>query len=364
MSKAIRRGFIFVLLVLVPILIVDYYVDSYAAFRVTYNKIGKTAVESNYCVGTDIPLSERKAKWAKVNSMDAVDYMVLGSSRSMLFSSEDLSIPSFYNMAVSGGSSVRDYMAEVYILYHQKKLPPKMLIEISPSLLNANSGEDRWTEWGNSSEYMREVLDGQPVDADDSYLLGVQIKDLLSPDYFKYNYELLRAGKRTYFVTNEFEDDENFATQHVDGSYSYSRVFQEENNEESILESIWSICESNSIYCCGNYEEISAELLYDFERLLLFLDDNGVDVSFYLPPYAAPMYDYICTEEYYKSILRIEEWVMEYSAKQGIQVYGSYDPRSIGLELTDLYDAYHVKANKQRDTLWVRNLEAPNEWLR
>lgn len=93
----------YVFLILAPIVFVDYYVDSYASFRITYNKIGKASVQSNYCVGEEIPLSERKAKWAKINHMDSVEYMILGSSRSLMFSSENLKISSFYNLGVSGG---------------------------------------------------------------------------------------------------------------------------------------------------------------------------------------------------------------------------------------------------------------------
>lgn len=363
-ARLAKRGTLYVVLVIIPILFIDYYVDSYASFRVTYNEIGKTALESNYCIGTDIMLSERKVKWANVNYMNPVEYMILGSSRSFLFSAENLGIPSFYNLAVSGGSSVKDYMAEIYILYQQDKLPEHVLIEVSPSMFNANSGDYRWIEWGNTSEYMRAILDGIDVTSDDSYLLGVQIKDLFSPSYFQYNLELFNEGKRTYYVENPYKDSESLNTFHVDGSITYGRSFQTKYDEAAIMDQTITIYETKDIYCCRNFEELDADLTSDFQELIYFLRQQGVSVAMYLPPYSEPMYEYICSDEYYSSIPKAEEWLLKYGRDNNIQVYGSYDPTNCGVLLSDFYDAYHIKDNKVKDTLWARNQDAPDEWLK
>lgn len=363
MSKLLKRGVIYIIIVILPILSIDYYVDSYASFRVTYLKIGKTSIESNYCVGTDIPLSERKAKWAALIYMQPVEHMILGSSRSMLFSKENLALQSFYNLGVSGGSSVRDYMAEVYILYRLNKLPQNMLIEVSPSIFNANSGEYRWSEWGKSCEYMSDLLSGGDIRADDSHLLGIQIKDILSPAYFKYNLDQYKLGRRTCYFINEFEDNELLATQHVDGSYAYSQAYQVKNDEEAVMEQIMNECSSGSIYCCYDFTELDGNLIEDFQHLISFLEEQGVNVALYLPPYAEYMYEFICGSGQYASILKVEEYILKYGRDNQIQVYGSYNPEEIGLEMSDMYDAYHIKEDRVRDTLWVRNPEAGNMWL-
>ena len=360
--KRTTKSIFFYILLLIPIIVVNYYVDSYAGFRVTYNKIGETSIKSNYCVGTDIPLSERKAKWAHLNKMEPVDYLILGSSRSMLFSSGILGFSSFYNVAVSGGCSVNDYMAETYVLYHQNKLPSHMMIEISPSLFNIHSGEVRWKEWGNNSDYMRQVLNGENVNQDDSYLLGIQYKDLISPDYFKYNFEQLLAGKRTKYIINQYDEDDELTTWHVDGSIAYSKHYQVLYNDERKKEGIKKICDSNTIYSCQNYNELDSNLIMDFERLLIFLKQEGITISFYLPPYASDMYKYICETECFSTIPKVEEWAIEYGMKNGIQVYGSYNPEHLYFTLADLYDEYHVKVNRIIDTLWVRNPDAPDDW--
>lgn len=73
-----------------------------------------------------------------------------------------------------------------------------MMIEVSPSLFNANSGETRWREWGNNFVYFEKLLNGKKVRSDDSYLLGIQVKDILSPAYFQYNLRQLWGEKERF----------------------------------------------------------------------------------------------------------------------------------------------------------------------
>lgn len=361
MKKDFIKITTFVAIIVVIIGFVNYYVDSYAELRVTYKMIGEMSTETNYCLKTS--MSERKAKWAKVNAMSPVEYMILGSSRSMLFSSDNLSISSFYNMGISGGCTVSDYYAETYILYHQGKLPEKMLIEISPAIFNATTGKKHSTAWGNSYDYMKRLLNGEDVNEDDSYLLGIQIKDALSLVYFQYNFKQLLKGGRVCVISNDEADDETLATQHIDGSYAYSRVFQSENDEAAVLESIEDACEQRNIFACSEFNELDAGLIEEFTELIDFLKKNNVSVSIYLPPYSKPMYEYICADDYYQPILEVEDWVLNYAKENNIQVYGSYNPEECGLELDDLYDGYHIKDYKVVDTLWARNLGLTSDWL-
>lgn len=360
----INRIIVFLFLMIIPILIVDYYVDSYASFRITYNKIGKISLESNYCVGKDIPVSERKSKWATLNYMDNADYIILGSSRSMLFSSKNLGIDSLYNLGVSGGCTVNDYLAEVYILYQNKKLPQYMLIEISPYIFNSKLEEQRWKEWGNNAEYMRCILNGENIHYDDSALLGVQIKDIISPSYFKYNLNQLQEKKRVYIEVSNNDENEKLTTWHIDGSISYSIEFQNKNNDEVIIRNIKSICDNKTIYGCSDFDMIDGELVNDFCELLLFLKENNVEVSFYLPPYSKPMYNYISEEVAYNTIIDVEDWVINYGRDNHIQVYGSYDPTYCNVEISDLYDEYHIKDYKIRDTLWARDENLSKDWIK
>lgn len=72
----------------------------------------------------------------------------------------------------------------------------------------------------------------------------------------------------------------------------------------------------------------------------------------YLPPYSPVMYNYIESEAAFQITLTVEERVKELALEKGIALYGSYDPAGCGLEMTDLYDVYHVKTEKTADTYY------------
>lgn len=360
-----KRIIVFFFILLLPILLVDYYVDSYASFRLTYKKIGKISVDSNYCSGIQIPLSERKAKWAKLIYMQPVENIILGSSRSMMFSKDNMQKDSFYNLSVSGGCTVQDYYSEVYILEHMGLIPENMLIEISPALFNINSGETRYLEWGNSYIYMQAIVKGETnKTVDETRMLGIQLKDIVSPAYFKYNFQQLLEGKRAYIELNSEEDNSLLATQHIDGSYSYSGEYQVKNGTEEILDSTIRTCSEHKIYDCSEFTSLNDELICQFEELIHYLSKKGVKVSFYLPPYSEYMYDYINSDEYYFAILEVEDYILEYANNNNIQVYGSYNPEHSNLQLEDLYDEYHIKPIKICDTLWPRFDNFENPWNR
>lgn len=364
MKRVIIRGGLFLLLVALPILFINYYVDAYASFRLTYKDIGKAGVNHNYSLGTEIPLSERKSKWAKVLLMEPVDCIVLGSSKSDLFSRDNLRVDDLYNFAVSGGCNINDYMAESYILYQNDMLPKHMLIEVSPRIFNEKDNDDRWLEWGNSANYMRIVLKGDKCSDNDSSLLGIQITDILSLKYFKYNMEQFIEGNRAYIKVHDSHDDEKLGTYHVDGSYSFSREYQNKYDEYQIENTVIRICEGKNIRGCSSYDTLDKMKITEFEDLVFFLKKYGVNVSLYLPPYSPQMYEYVCRDSYYHSILDAEEYLLDFAKSNGIQAYGSYDPSYCGLSLADFYDEYHVKEERISDTLFIRNDDMDDFWVR
>jgi len=351
--KNVIKSIMFCVIAVMTIFAIDYYVDSYAAIRVTYNKIAYIAQKQNYCVGTEILLSERKPKWALINLMERKDFIVMGSSLSEMLSSENMEEKNFYNICVSGGSTIRDYFAEVYILYSQNKMPDRLLMEISPAIFNSNSDEGRWKEWGNNYIYMKQLLyEKMPNGKQPS--LGIQWKDLLSPSYFQYNVRNLMRGKRVWVRGYDDYDDPVYLTVHRDGSYMYGKEYQNKYTRDEILNQTESICNNRKIYLCNEFLKIDMELQKSFEELIQFLIDHNVEVSFYLPPYSEPMYNFISADDMYKVILDVEEYILAFAAENNLKVFGSYDPAGSGLNIEDLYDPYHVREEKVIDTLWER----------
>lgn len=350
----LTKCIVFCAIALSVIFSVDYYVDAYASVRVTYKEIGKILEDGNVILGTDIPMSDRRMKWARVNSMEKRDFVILGSSRSAMLMAEQFHEDSFYNMWTSGGSTVNDYLAEVYLLYSQDKLPERMLIEISPSFFNANSGEQRWLEWEDNVSCMRALLDEDILESHYEQSLGIQWEDLFSPSYFQYNFEELLKGNRMWIRETQKSSDMDYSVHKSDGGLTYSREFEERYSTEKVAEMTDRICERKDISCCSDYDEMDAGYQEDFERLIAFLTGHGVEVGFYLPPYSKTMYNCVISEEAYAVIPEVERYVLEFAGENQLKVYGSFDPEKSGLELSDFYDPYHVRREKITDTLWIR----------
>lgn len=64
------------------------------------------------------------------------------------------------------------------------------------------------------------------------------------------------------------------------------------------------------------------------------------------------MYNYIESEEAFQITLEVEKKVKNLAVEKDLALYGSYDPAGCGLEMTDLYDVYHVKTEKTADTYY------------
>ena len=106
------------------------------------------------------------------------------------------------------------------------------------------------------------------------------------------------------------------------------------------------------VYRMTDYEEIDKQHFQYFSWLIEDLQQAGVEVILYLPPYSPMMYNYIESEEAFQIALEVEEEVKNLAVRKKIALYGSYDPAGCGLAMTDLYDVYHVKAEKTADTYY------------
>ena len=110
--------------------------------------------------------------------------------------------------------------------------------------------------------------------------------------------------------------------------------------------------EEQVVYRMTDFHKIDEESMALFVALVDYLQERGVEVMLYLPPYSPMMYNYIESAEQYQITFQIEERIRQLAAGRHIALYGSYDPAGCGLEMTDLYDIYHVKTEKMMDTFY------------
>ena len=360
---------LFILPLLCMIAVVNWYVDSYAYLRVTYDQIGgQMAVRSMNVVGLEeSDFNDRNLLLACLKQQeDAKELIVAGSSRVMNFDHTMFGTDSFYNTGLSE-STIYDLLAVAAILEQEGQLPEQMIIGVDAFLFNASHNNDRWMELEDYVGYMEKKLadtgntqTGQDVSdretkrqQEPQVNTGRQNSKWLSLDYFRYNVTLLPEHKRfAVYYTQDWETEQYL--KHYDGSIAYQRGLREVEAgdvEELTRQSI----EEHVVYRMTDFKEIDEQSMALLSSLIDYLKERGVEVILYLPPYSPMMYNYIESDEQYHITFQVEERIKEMASDKRVALYGSYDPAGSRLEMTDLYDIYHVKTEKMMDTFYRVN---------
>ena len=348
-------------LCLLPLLLmvtaVNWYVDSYAYLRITYDEIGGHMIEEEQnVVGLEESgYNDRSLLLACLNRQgDAKEVVVIGSSRVFTFEHTMFDTDSFYNAGLSE-ATIYDLWAVTGILARNGHLPETMIIGVDAFLFNTAHDNDRWLELEEYARYMDEAAgreaDGQETAGESSRRLkntGKHHDKWLSLDYFRYNITCLPEGKR-FAVSYTKDWETELYTKHYDGSVSYQKALRDVQPEE-VVALTEEAMETHVVYRMTDYQEIDAGSMALLTDLIDYLQRQNVEVILYLPPYSPMLYDYIESEEAFQITFEVEERMKNLAIEKGIALYGSYDPEGSGLEMTDLYDLYHVKTEKTPDT--------------
>lgn len=364
------KAILFIFPLLCMVAAVNWYVDSYAYLRVTYDRIGEQmAVNSMNVVGLEeSDFNDRNLLLACLKQQnDAKEVIVAGSSRVMNFDHTMFGTDSFYNTGLSE-STVYDLLAVTGILEQNGHLPDKMIIGVDAFLFNACHNNDRWMELEDYVFYMEDKLEGagysvnRTENASGSAAwqerapqinTGRDNSKWLSLDYFRYNITLLFDNKR--FQVGYIRDWETEQyLKHYDGSIAYQRSLREVDVKDVEALTKQTI-EERVVYRMTDFKEIDEQSMALFDSLIDYLRSRGVEVILYLPPYSPIVYNYIESDPEYQITFRIEERIVQMASDKHIALYGSYDPAGSGLEMTDLYDIYHIKTEKMMDTFYRVN---------
>lgn len=348
-------------LFLLPLLIftgwANWYVDSYALLRVTYDEIAAQMEAGKNVEGLeDSDYNDRNLLAARITGMEkAPQVMVLGSSRVYTFDHTMFGTDSFYNAGLSE-ATLYDLLAATGIAASQSKLPETAVIGVDAFLFNTSHDNEKWRELESYVNYMEAVLGGSQEEVQKQTPTpphkntGREWEETFSLDYFRYNVTLLPDRKRFAVAYTDDWETEGYL-KHSDGSVSYQRELREVNPAD-VEEMTRQAMEEHIVYRMTDYHEIDEAHFARFSELLDYLLASGVEVILYLPPYSPMMYNYIESEGDFQITLEVEEKVKKLAAEKGIALYGSYDPAGCDLRMTDLYDVYHIKTEKTADTYY------------
>ncbi len=349
MAEAARAaGFSLVLLAMIAW--GNWYVDSYGVFRVTYDKIAAClAAKRNIAGLTESKANERDLAAAFIKNPDTrPEYGIFGSSRVFMFEGQMMGKESFYNFGMSA-ANLYDIIGLMGALDSYDKIPGHVLLCLEASLFNRETVTSQY--WNEYIDYWN-GLTGRPCKN-----TGYHMEKWFSPNYFKYNMRLFfsEGNAARYHVSVSDNWDNDLSTKHYDGSLTYWSAYRYRNAERlAVADEVKQVLDSGIIQRIHNYDEFDETMKQDFENMIRKLQSKGIEVSFYLPPYQADIYQYISEHEEYAVVAQMEEYVLDTASEAGISVYGSYDPERIGLGMEDWYDPYHIVKEKVMSTFYLR----------
>lgn len=352
-KQKIIRGIVFVCILLVLVSGVNYYVDSYAQVRTSYIDIANELAEGKNVIGlTESRYNERYLAIAMIEVMEeSPECIMLGTSRSMIYGKEEFDEDLFYNFSLSGGT-LNDYYGIIGYLENREMLPKKVIMEVGGPLFNELDTEQRYVHLEDGIKYMEALIEGKPVECVYPNL-DKQYGKALAIDYFKYNLQCLFEGER-FEVEYTKESDNLLSTKLSDGSITYGKETRE-RNAEYVETATKKALSDKELYKIEGYVEISPKRVEQFEALVGWLCDNGVEIVFFLPPYSETMYEFM--QEHitdYAGVFAQEEYIVRYAKEKDIPVYGSYSSEKINLTWDDFSDEYHMQRDSAYKAWYMR----------
>ncbi|MDE7257768.1 MAG: hypothetical protein K2N77_00805, partial [Lachnospiraceae bacterium] len=309
------KAFLFILPLMCMVAAVNWYVDSYAYLRVTYDQIGEQMVGGSMNVTglQESDFNDRSLLLACLKQQkEAKELIVAGSSRVMNFDHTMFDADSFYNTALSE-STIYDLLAVTGILDQAGCLPERMIIGVDAFLFNASHNNDRWKELEEYVVYMERAIEQAgygAMEQNEQSRNGVGIAGAgihsqpntgrnnnkwLSLDYFRYNVTLLPSHKR-FAVTYTQDWEAEQYLKHYDGSIAYQKSLRDVDVSE-VEELTRQSMDEHVVYRLTDYDKMDEESVALLSGLIDYLQAQGVEVMLYLPPYSPMMYNYIESEE-------------------------------------------------------------------
>lgn len=352
-KQKVANATIFVMIIVLFVGFVNYYVDSYAQVRISYIDIAEELNEGNYVKGlTESRYNERYLAVAMIEIMeDAPECIMLGTSRSMIYGKEHIGTESFYNFSLAGGT-LNDYYGVIGYLADNDLLPEKVIIEVGGPLFNEEDTEQRYTYLQGGIDYMKAVLDGEEAVCEYPEV-DKQYYKILAIDYFKYNLQCLFDNAR---FTVEYTDEINNlqSTKLSDGSITYAEEGRNRSVEYVTDVTQKAISEKN-LYKIEGYTAMSEERVESFEKLVNWLQKQGVQVELFLPPYSQPIYEFMEeNKQDYAGVFDQEEYIVNFAKENGLNLYGSYSPKDSNILMEDLSDEYHMQRESAHKALYLR----------
>lgn len=333
--------------ILAVIIFVNFRVDPANIYKKGYEqKAAEILLSGQNVVGMD-NYDERILQEEIIRKLkETPDAIIIGSSRVMTLSGEMIGIEEeYWNHGVSG-AGIPDYLGILGIYDEYSELSGRVIIGLDPWILNDNSRDTRYQSIAKYVDRFRKKIEGTDGRIQLERISFEKEMQLVSLSYFQSafhlvteNPELLKKSATGFYGTNK--KDVADSIRYTDGSIEYNKAFRERSVEAAFADA--KIYVSQGIYQIENYQMLSMEKRMLFENMIDYLQKDGADVIFYLPPYHPFVYEFIKENKNYQMVLEAEKYFRNVAEEKGIKLYGSYNPGFLNCTEEDFLDGMHMK---------------------
>ena len=293
--------------------------------------------------------------------------LINGSSRSMLIDSSFAEGKTLYN-AGNVGADVYDFFTSYYIFSREGKEPEIFVMGIDPWIFNdCSESIDKRSDKELYFQFIGEELgfENRQYEKDNPY---EKYLALIDPSYFQGSVAYYFKDKSAEVSPQPVPKDEIYNQSEIikcpDGSIIYDVYFRTRDQQVADWDALTAA--NTPLMRLVDFEQLSADYTRQFEKFIEYLQNKGISIIFYLPPYhpyiiEAALADY----DTYHSLFDVELYLKDMADKYDIPIYGSYNPYAVNLTNTDFMDGLHLRQDSIRKILPVigeasNNLEENN----
>ncbi len=346
MRKLVYKAIILAVIVYSVVIGVNYFIDPANLY---HNGAVNKMVEYlnvNKIVKVPANIDESVLQEKRISSMDwKPETVVIGSSHVMYIPFEYEQI---YNAGMSG-SYLGDYYSIVGLLKYYNKMPRRVIIGVDPWAFMRSAMDGRHTEIKQYALYLQDNMNAADKSSRRKEFASKKIKEMVSFSYFQASVDSFKKNglrKPEEAVEQAVNDKvDNSPKMLVDGRRIPAA--KDYHSVGDINQEIDKTVEKGKIYQLGaGFQEIQKENIRQFEELLEYLLNNGVEVHIYLPAWHPKVYKHFCDDESFSGVNKIELKMRRICSEHNIPIHGGYDPSVCGITEDDFMDWLHLKPEK------------------
>lgn len=278
----------------------------------------------------------------------APQVLINGSSRSMTITG-DVICPgkTFYNAGNVGGDRY-DFFTAYYIFAKENKEPEIMVLSMDAWLFNAHEEaiDDRSDKQLYYQFINEELGFTEYTYTSDDASDREKYKALVSPSYFqaaiKYYLRDTSGEVMPEIVSGDLYNQYE-VVKCADGSIVYDAAYANRTNDEISSSLIIETYAGVPLMNMDEFDSLDPVFMEQLEAFIEYLQNKGIRVILYLPPYHEYWYSIAQSRiNEHAGFFEVESYCRSLAEKYDIEIYGSYDARSLGLVFEDFLDSYHM----------------------